>query len=404
MEGEAKTPASPYFNYTVNVNPSILSNMVQFLGSIFGISFSILLFFSQKNHRANRYLSLLLLITGLSILLQLGLDYEIQLRFPHIIHLFYPANLLYGPLLFLFTREMTFPHKTPRRTFLHFIPFLFLMMFLIPSFYILTGSEKIRLFHQQGEGFIQNFFQWFQYLILFHGFSYTLASFMETRAYQKAVHRCFSQSEKVSLEWLQRIILIILFIWSITISWRLFDYQLPLTGNDMGKITGFLGIFLIYLVAFLMMRQPDLFQYLTLLEEESQPLVPLEKSPGKYRNLTMDETTCQKHCQSLYELLSSKKLYLNPEFTVKDLAQEMGISSAQLSMVISSQTSENFHSLINRFRVEEATKLLISSEFQNRNILDVALSSGFHSKSVFNRYFKQITGTTPLQYKKSHQK
>jgi AraC-like DNA-binding protein len=152
-----------------------------------------------------------------------------------------------------------------------------------------------------------------------------------------------------------------------------------------------------------MMRQPDLFKYVTLVEELSQD--HQESSPEKtqkYKNLKMDESTQKESYRKLITTLEESGQFLNPDLTVRELAESMGISSARLSMVISSQSDHNFYSLVNSFRVEEAKKLLVSDEYRNRNILDVAYASGFNSKSVFNNYFKKISGITPLQYKKAH--
>ena len=35
------------------------------------------------------------------------------------------------------------------------------------------------------------------------------------------------------------------------------------------------------------------------------------------------------------------------------------------------------------------------------NVLEVALDSGFNSESTFNRVFREMTGQTPAQFRKS---
>jgi AraC-like DNA-binding protein len=72
-----------------------------------------------------------------------------------------------------------------------------------------------------------------------------------------------------------------------------------------------------------------------------------------------------------------------------------------LSKVINSTYGQNFNDYINRFRVDEAVKLMNDPAYKNFNILVVAYDAGFNSKSTFNRAFKKVTGVTPKDYLKT---
>ncbi len=50
-------------------------------------------------------------------------------------------------------------------------------------------------------------------------------------------------------------------------------------------------------------------------------------------------------------------------------------------------------------RVENACKLLNETD---KSVADICYESGFNNFSNFNRYFKVITGQTPLQYKRNN--
>ena len=101
--------------------------------------------------------------------------------------------------------------------------------------------------------------------------------------------------------------------------------------------------------------------------------------------------------QRLNDLMLHEKLYLDEELTLNILAQEMNISSHQLSELLNNVLNVNFNSFINKFRIEEAKKMI--SEEPQRSIISVGYAAGFNSKSVFNRAFQQFAGESPSQYK-----
>jgi AraC-like DNA-binding protein len=61
----------------------------------------------------------------------------------------------------------------------------------------------------------------------------------------------------------------------------------------------------------------------------------------------------------------------------------------------------DFRNFINRFRVEEAQRLLKSDP--EMSILTICFEVGFNSKSTFNTAFKKISGITPRDYRGSRE-
>ena len=100
--------------------------------------------------------------------------------------------------------------------------------------------------------------------------------------------------------------------------------------------------------------------------------------------------------------MDNKKPFLDPELSLFKLASQLDISSHLLSYVINNGCDENFHQFINRYRIEEAKKMIQDSGMQHLSLMGIAFEVGFNSKTVFNTTFKKSTNQTPSEFKKSN--
>lgn len=99
--------------------------------------------------------------------------------------------------------------------------------------------------------------------------------------------------------------------------------------------------------------------------------------------------------QRLDALLQSETLYLDPALTLARLARRLHVPVKQLSAAINLVSGENVSRYINAHRIHHACRALEDGA----NVTDAMLSSGFNTKSNFNREFRRITGTTPSEWK-----
>lgn len=103
-------------------------------------------------------------------------------------------------------------------------------------------------------------------------------------------------------------------------------------------------------------------------------------------------------------LIAQDKVYLNPDLNEKILASAVGIQPYLLSKLLNDHIGETFNVFLNRNRIEEAKRLLISKKSNSFTIYGIALECGYNSESVFYTNFKRYTGTTPKSYKEEHNK
>ena len=90
--------------------------------------------------------------------------------------------------------------------------------------------------------------------------------------------------------------------------------------------------------------------------------------------------------------VDSKK-YLKEQFTIEDLATELGTNKYYLSRFIKESYDMNFSTWISSLRLEEAKRLMLSNK--NMKLEDIAFAVGFSSLSYFSKVFSRLESTTP---------
>lgn len=122
---------------------------------------------------------------------------------------------------------------------------------------------------------------------------------------------------------------------------------------------------------------------------------PLKNTAGE-----LTETVAQFLAQQLESIMTLQQPYLDNDLSLAKLAEQLGISSHQLSELLNNHLHCSFYDYVNSFRVQEAMALL-NQAGNTMMILDIAFEAGFNNKNTFYRLFKQHTGLTPAQFRKN---
>ncbi len=101
----------------------------------------------------------------------------------------------------------------------------------------------------------------------------------------------------------------------------------------------------------------------------------------------------------LFKIIEQKKIFRTEELTLTMLAKEIEISPQQLSEYINNNLNMNFNSLINKYRIDEAKKIL--ADEPEKPILNIAYDVGFNSISVFYNAFLKYEGIPPAKFRKN---
>jgi AraC-like DNA-binding protein len=365
--------------------------IITLLGIVQGFFVGTLLLFSTgSNQRANRFLGLMFICYSVSIL-HFFLDRAgLYMQFPHLQRIGLPVLFLFGPLFYFYVKVLTDRTITlQRKDLLHGIPFLLFVALMTP-FYLSSTEAKIAAIAEMKQFTGAAPFLIVATLQVVQIFLYLFAVRKVLVQYNLRIRKTQSSLDRINLRWLWTGTTLYLVVFAfIQVLTTLQAVGIP-TVELYRTSVPIIVTAIIYGLGYLGLRQPEIFSP----TEELAAGKKYEKSP-----LTPDSTRA--HTLRLQEFMSSSKPYLNSELTLPVLADRLGIPAYQLSQVINESLGVSFFDFVNRYRVDEAKRLLQDPVRKTYTVLAIAEEAGFNSKSAFNATFKKLAGMTPSEFRQS---
>nr|WP_241263292.1 helix-turn-helix transcriptional regulator [Parahaliea mediterranea] len=146
-----------------------------------------------------------------------------------------------------------------------------------------------------------------------------------------------------------------------------------------------------YLIAFFALLDPTVFHGSRSARRE----------PARYATSSLDTEQAQALWRRLESHMRETQPYLQTQLKVGELATALAVPASHLSQTVNQVGGRSFAAYLNHYRVEAAKDLLRQSAPGQRTMLDIALSAGFNSESVFYKHFRDQVGSTPRQFQQS---
>lgn len=102
--------------------------------------------------------------------------------------------------------------------------------------------------------------------------------------------------------------------------------------------------------------------------------------------------------ENFKQKILSQQYYRESGITIEDIASKLNIGRTTLSNLINREEGINFNAWINRLRIEDAKNLMNGNP--DFTILQISEMVGYTEQANFSRQFKQITGESPLVWRK----
>ncbi len=109
------------------------------------------------------------------------------------------------------------------------------------------------------------------------------------------------------------------------------------------------------------------------------------------------QNICQiEESRKAYTVINAIYRHYDEELSAKSVAQEFGLTVAQLNHLLLCQTEHSFEEFLNLIRINRACELLAVS---SKSLVDIACEVGYHNAKTFSRNFLRFRTMTPGEYR-----
>lgn len=385
---------------------SYISSLIIGAGLFQGVFLAVLLFGVKKgNAGANRILALLLLAFSINIAHSVLFADIFKDTFSNILKINEPFQLVLGPLMYLYIRQLIHPQSQFKpKGLLHFLPFVIYCAIIMPLDSIPRFGPVTKTLMLYSNALTTIIWS----ITLIQITVYVAISHRMIKQHQRRIRECFSEIDRINLSWIKYFISILLCIY-ITY-YFLLAAMLHVSDVDtilphFQKIISIMLSLAIYGLGYRGLSQPKIFDYevskkMESIESEPSQYLGSKADTAKYEHSSLSPMASFEISNKLISFMEEERPYLNPELTLPELANMLGIARNKLSQVLNEELKVTFYDFVNGYRIKQVKAFMADSKYEHMKILALAFDAGFNSKATFNNIFKKIVGITPSEYRK----
>lgn len=316
---------------------------------------------------------------------------------------FFPFSnyLTWGPLIWLYVQAVTDKNfQWSNMRWRHFVPAI-LNYVLHFAVWGLPEKTKFALFNTTWFWPSTSLIDLFFYIqtAVYLGYSYK-----RLREYGRLLETEFSNTSKMTLDWLQHFIYGFCIYLCIDLCFNVAGMFVQLRYVDSYWLELIRAIHLYYIsVTGWTFAQKSVVAYAEL-ERRETVLHPVEAA--RSAEILMSAKTIfspeelDKRRAQLLVYMDQERPWLDPELTLSQLAARLNMNTSQLSFLVNNGLDKNFNDFVNHYRVEAVKEKMQDASLAHLSLLGIAFECGFNSKATFNRAFKKLSGEAPTAYKR----
>lgn len=301
-------------------------------------------------------------------------------EFAHLNSLHSPLWLAYGPLVYIYVRRVVNKVGFQKNDLFFLVPIATIVVLTFP-FYGYSAERKAQVM-QLGTFYehvlLPNNAIWVVMLIMFF---YAALTYYQFGPNKKPGFR-----ENKWLRWFVGSYLgfvLAFFFYVFVVRFNLMDYRYD-------YFVDIVIVAFIAMLAFFGFVQPEIFERGKAIKE----VIPFIK----YRKTGMSEALSLEMKEKLLKIMNSEKPYLEHTLRLDDLSEKMNLSRNHTSQIINQHFNLSFFDFVNKYRVDEAKRLLAEMGEEKATVTQISYEAGFNNRASFYKAFKKFEQQSPKQY------
>ena len=363
-----------------------------------GLLIGLALILRNRHSLAYTYFGFYNLITAWGFFVSFMLVSGLIMQFPSFFRTAAPLHYLWGPLCYLFVRNLLSSNNRFYKTdILHFLPFMLHFVELLP-FYLTAREYKIQVLSgmfSSGdrfgiyEGLLTSY--WHSILKFSQMLIYNILQWRILYLFNRTQNKLFKENNKLIINWVMfinitgTVMILSAQLHRIMMSRpALFGISLP----DILFYMYYLGIWYYMLVKTELLSGIKLYHVVPAHEgfaiHDSGTLIS-RRARGYEELIIKMETQMQAH-----------QPFLEEKFNIALLSKQVNSPEYKISKAIKFKFGLHFPEYVNRYRIDYIEyNFSKNPEWKKYTIDGMALSAGFNSRNAFYAAFKKIKGITP---------
>jgi AraC-like DNA-binding protein len=366
-----------------------------------GLLIGLALILRNRHSLAYTYFGIYNLITAWGFFVSFMLVSGLIMQYPSFFRTAAPLHYLWGPLCYLFVRNLLSSNNRFYKTdILHFLPFLLHFIELLP-FYLTTRDYKIQVLSgmfSSGdrfgiyEGLLTSY--WHSILKFSQMLIYSILQWRILYLFNRTQNQSFKENNKVIINWVTFV--------NITGTVMIITAQMHrimMSGPVLFGISISDILFYMYYLGI---------WYYMLVKTELLSGIKLNHVVPAHEGFAIDDSTklISRSTRGYEELIFKMETqmqvhqpFLDEKFNIALLAKQVNSPEYKISKAIKFKFGIHFPEYVNRYRIDYIEyNFSKNPEWKKYTIDGMALSAGFNSRNAFYAAFKKIKGITPTVF------
>jgi AraC-like DNA-binding protein len=367
-------------------------NAIELLAGFQAFLFAIYLIFKKEGKKLGNYFIAIFIMLLAYNVLDFFADFIFNRWSENITTFLQLFIYLAAPALYLHIKTSLFPnYKIKAKDAWHTLPFLLLLGIVIWLIIVEYTQGNVSEKTERIIGLI------FYAVLYLQTFAYLYFSYCQLKKHKEIFYENYSNTNTKRYAYIANLISIVAvlyFLSMVNIFTRWVFHFESFSFISYVVITVVLMLFCWLII--LGLRSPELF----IDEAKAQPSVKKLVNFNESNSTLNSEAENNELVKRVNQYMKKEEPFLDASLTLHTLAQETGISSRELSILINHHLDKHFFDFVNEYRIEKAMELLTNPERKEYTVLEILYEVGFNSKSSFNTAFKKYTGLTPTEYRR----